>query len=218
MRRALVVLSIFSLLLATPLQLWADSAGPNFAGTGADDSTIGTIAWATPGNITASDDSRSVAIDSAVSISHYLKGTNFSFSIAGGATVDGITCEVEQHGLASGGASLPDENSIRLVNGAGTIVGDNKSTNATLPSGAGSEAFISYGGAADDWNASLTGSDINDVDFGCVFAVDLNGGGGADFSQAHVDSIRITVNFTPAGTKLLITHQTRTAGRVSWVN
>ena len=218
MRRALVVLSIFTLLLATPLQLWADGAGPNFAGTGADDSSIGTIAWATPGNITASDDTRSVAIDNAVSISHYLKGTNFSFNIAAGATVDGIICEVEQHGLASGAASVPDENSIRLVNGAGTIVGDNKSTNATLPVGAGNEAFISYGGASDDWNASLTASDINDVDFGCVFAVDLIGGGGADLSQAQVDSIRITVNFTPTGTKLLLTQETRTAGRVSWVN
>ena len=217
MRRALVVLSIFSLLLATPIQLWADSAGPNFAGTGADDSSIGTIAWATPGNITASDDTRSAAIDNAVSVSHYLKGTNFSFSIPS-STVDGITCEIEQHGTASGAASLPDENSIRLVNGAGTIVGDNKSTNATLPSGPGSEVFISYGGAADDWNASLTDSDINDVDFGCVFAVDLMGGGGADLSTGRVDSMRITVNFTQTGTKLLITHQTRTAGRVSWVN
>ena len=218
MRRALVVLCVCSLLLATPLQLWADTAGPTFAGTGADDASIGTIAWGSPGNITASDDIRSQASDFAVSVSHYLKGTNFSFAIPSGSTVDGVTCEVEQHGTFAGSASLPNENSIRLVNGAGTIVGDNKSTNAALPSGAGAEAFISYGGAADNWNASLTDADVNDIDFGCVFAVDLNGTPIPEVSNALVDSMRITVNFTPVGTKLLITQQTRMAGKISWVN
>ena len=218
MRRHLAFLVIFCLILAAPLQLWADTAGPTFAGLGADDSSIGTIPWATPDNISASDDTRTAALDAAVSVSHYLKATDFSFSIAAGSTVDGITCEIEQHGTAAGSASIPNENSIRLVNGAGTIVGDNKSTNATLPVGSGNEAFISYGGATDDWNASLTDSDINDIDFGCVFAVDLLGAPVADLSSARVDSVRITVNFTLAPPKLLITQQTRMASRISWVN
>ncbi len=35
--------------------------GPNSAGTGADDDTVGTAAWANPDRITASDNSRASA-------------------------------------------------------------------------------------------------------------------------------------------------------------
>ena len=100
------------------------------------------------------------------------------------------------------------------MNGAGTIVGTNKSTTAALPNGSGNEAFTSYGGGADDWTASLTPADINDTDFGCVFGVTLNGDDAAGVSTALVDSIRITVTFTAqavGGQRRIIT---RNAGKI----
>lgn len=208
MRRALgVVTALFS----ATLLLFAATVGPSFAGTGADDSSVGGVAWTDPGNVTNSDNVWADATSIATGVSHYVKATNFFFTPFSG-TVDGIECEVEQYGTVSGTGTLPNENSIRLVNGAGTIVGDNKSTDATLPNGSGNEVFVSYGGAADDWNASLVDSDISDADFGCVFAVDLLGDGIGDDSTAFVDSVRITVTFT-SPSKAIIT-ESRNAGRI----
>lgn len=204
--------AILAILLTATLLLWGATAGPSFAGTGADDSSVGTVTWSNPTNVTASDNTRAnVTTTTASETSHYIKATNFGFSIGGG-TVDGILCEVEQFGTFVGGSSVPNENSIRLVNGAGTIIGDNKSTSAALPNGSGNEAFVSYGGSADTWSASLTPSDINDTDFGCVYSVDLNSDG-ADDSDGFVDSIRITVTHSPGvgGRRRIIT---RNAGTV----
>lgn len=209
------ILGICVVLLSATLLLWAASEGPTFPGTGADDDAIGTDAWLNPDRITASDDSRAAKGSLASgTLTHYLKGTNFGFSNGVNGTIDGLLCEVEQYGTATGGATVPTENSIRLVNGAGTIVGDNKSTSASLPTDVGNEAFTSYGGAADDWNASLTPADINDPDFGCVFGVTLNGDDAAGNSTAVVDSMRITVTYTATvgGSRRIIT---RNAGTIT---
>ncbi len=37
------------------------TSGPNFPGTGADDNTVGTVSWTTPGNITADDANYAIA-------------------------------------------------------------------------------------------------------------------------------------------------------------
>ena len=73
------------------------NTGATSPGTMADDSTIGTITWSNPDNAKASDDSRSIANHvSAASTSHYLKATNFGFSIPAGSTIDGIVVRVER--------------------------------------------------------------------------------------------------------------------------
>jgi hypothetical protein len=58
------------------------------------------------------------------------------------------------------------ENSVKLIKG-GTISGDDKSTNATLPT---SDTYVSYGGASDMWGLSLVPSDINASNFGVGFS------------------------------------------------
>ncbi len=163
------------------------SEGPNNPGTMADDDAVGTTVWDNPDNAKASDDSYSSCSAAAVVQSHYLKATNFGFSIPAGATVDGITVEIERHGGTTIGDII-----VRLVDGNGTVVGDNKliATNWV----GDLDTYYTYGGAADTWNASLDDTDINDLDFGVVLSVeDVQ-----RYNEAFVDHIRITIEYTEA--------------------
>lgn len=65
------------------------------------------------------------------------------------------------------------EQTIKLVK-AGSVVGDNKSTGASLPD---PEAYIEYGGTTDVWGVSLSAADVNSSTFGVVFQVYDDGGG-----------------------------------------
>lgn len=206
MRRYLVALCVFSLLLAAPLRLWADTEGPNNPNVMADDSSIGTVAWASVNNAKVSDDARSDVDSVSTELSHYLKATDFGFSVSG--TIEGIELEVEQSGGKLFSGLFPRENSIKLVK-AGSVCCTNKSTTAVLPS---SDTYISHGGASDLWGEAWTAAQINATDFGAVFGVELRGGpGGSDSSFALVDHMRITVTFTAAQSKLLITQTRRAA-------
>ncbi len=84
----------------------AGTAGPTSPGTGADDAAIGTRTWSNPGNITSSNNTYATATSSGGgnSTTHYLKATNFGFSIPSGATIDGITVGIERKGTTTGGA------------------------------------------------------------------------------------------------------------------
>ncbi len=48
-------------------------------------------------------------------VSHYLKGTNFGFSIPGGATIDGIKAEIEQQNASSRGTAIGLVDHIRIT-------------------------------------------------------------------------------------------------------
>lgn len=164
------------------------TSGPNLPGTGADDATVGTVVWTSPGNITLDDGSIASASGMASSTSHYIKGTNFSFSIPAGATINGILVEWK----VAGGATGSTQNSIKMVKG-GTISGNNKSTGANLP--IATPAYVSFGGSADLWGLSWTVSDINASNFGTVFASTQ---AAADLGIQHkADAVRITITYTP---------------------
>ena len=162
------------------------SLGPNSPGTMANDDTVGTIDWASVDNAKVSDGNLVTAV-SPSGIFHYLKATNFGFSVPNGSTINGIEVEIEEQGDG-------DENSVKIVKD-GTIGGTEKSTAATLPD---PEAYISYGDSTDLWGLSWTVGDINSSTFGVGFSVD-NGAG----EFAFVDHIRITVYHTVGGTPTL---------------
>ena len=163
------------------------TAGPNSGGTFADDTAVGTNAWGTPGNASASDDARATVaiVTAAPESSYYLKATGFGFAIPGGATIDGITVEIEQ---SKGNAAPTVENSVKIAK-AGVIGGTDKSTAAALTT---TDAYVTYGGAADLWGLTWTAADINAATFGAGFSVTLNGA----TSTGRVDHIRITINYT----------------------
>lgn len=165
------------------------TTGPNLAGTGADDSAVGTIAWSSPGNLTAEDGSEAAASVTAGATTHYLKATNFGFSIPSGDTIDGILVEVKNRAQT---ASRISDVTVSIVKG-GSVVGDNKAFGTTWPTAL---TWRSYGGAADLWGTTWTDSDINASNFGVVISCTNSSG----TVGARVDAIRITITHsTPGG-------------------
>jgi len=162
------------------------SQGPNSPSTVADDSSIGSVAWSNPGNATTSDDSRATAsIRSQSGPSHYLKATDFGFSIPSGATIDGIEVEVEKGSNANNQVA---DNAVRIVKG-GTI----GSTDKSGANWATTDAYITHGGASDLWGKTWTPTDINNSNFG--FAISASCGAPV-FRDGYIDHIRITVHYT----------------------
>lgn len=162
------------------------SSGPNSPGTLADDSSVGTVAWTNPGNAASSNNSYATqSLNNQTG--HYLKVTNFGFSIPSDATVTGIRAEVEAkssytHSFIEG---------VKLVK-SGTIGGDDRwGDNAgALPT---SDTYLYYGGSSALWGQSWAPADINASDFG-VAVSGFDGGffGGGTIS---IDHIRITVYY-----------------------
>ena len=160
--------------------------GPNNCGTAADDATVGTVAWTNPTNAQGAADNSDATCSLSIATSHYLKCTNFGFSMPTGATVDGVT--VTFHRKGSSGS--PADSTVKLVVG-GSFVGNNKSAGATWP---GTYEDKSFGGAADLWGATITPSDVNASNFG----VGISATTGL-IVVANVDSVSITVNYTILG-------------------
>lgn len=172
------------------------SEGPNSPGTVADEAGVGTETWTNPSNATSSNDSRaSVTVKAFVfPESHYLKATNFGFSIPAGATIDGIVVEIERYRSGGGGAGTCADYRVRIVKG-GTIGSTDKSSGVNWT---GTEAYFTYGGSSDLWGETWSESDIEDSGFGVALAVG-QGSGSADDSICQVDHMRITVHYTEAG-------------------
>ena len=167
------------------------STGLTLAGTGAASGT-GQI-WASPGNITASDDSYAVAtLTKTNTTTQNLDATNFGFALPAGATIDGIEVRIER----SAGNTCKDL-LVQLIKG-GTAQGDDKAdTGTNWPS---TDTNADYGGSTDLWGISLSESDIEASDFGVTVRAQHVSG----VLVADVDAIWINVHYTEAGGGLLI--------------
>lgn len=159
------------------------SQGPFNPGTLADDAGTGTQSWTNPGNAAAQDNTYAVAVWSGFSFSHYLKATNFGFSIGAAERIFGIKVEVERSAGTGGGAC--NDVTARLVK-AGTIVGSNYNDVIGWPL-SDTDVYQVYGGATDLWGTAWTPAEINASNFGFVFSASGN------TSDGRVDHIRITV-------------------------
>lgn len=186
-----LTLSVFvGLVTFFPGLASATTAGPNFPASATDDSSTGTSTWATPGSATASDDTYTSVTLVPSEVSHYLKATNFGFSIPGGATINGITVEWEVQGTTG----LNDKDNAARIVKAG-VIGSTDRSNAT--SWTSSDVFLSHGGPADLWGTTWTPADINASNFGAALSVVGDPGSP---TIALVDSVRITVTYTVAAT------------------
>jgi len=124
--------------------------------------------------------------------SHWLRASDFGFSISSDATIDGIKAEIHRaHGADS--ESDAADSALYLVNADGNNVGDNYASAVAWPYPDPETAV--YGGSNDKWNASPTPSMINDSDFGIRLSMNRERG--------HVYWIKITVYYTEAG----VSHQ-----------
>lgn len=157
--------------------------------TMADETSVGTSIWLFPDNAKVSDDAYARLSAALDSVSHYLKATNFGFTIPAGSTINGIIVDVEKK---TGAASGAVDNSVKIVKG-GLISGDEK---ADLTAWNRSDTYFSYGSASDLWGLSWTADDINASNFGFVLSgkVTLAGTG----NEMSIDHIRITIYYTEA--------------------
>jgi hypothetical protein len=167
--------------------LSATSSGPNSPSTGADDNSVGTTTWSGTSDIITSNNVSAAASINAGAVTHYLKATNFGFSIPTGATITGIVVEWERR--RDPAADVVD-NAVRIVKG-GSIGSTNKASVTSWPS---SDAYASYGSSSDLWGETWTASDINASTFGSVLSAKDNAGDST--GSARVDHVRITVHYT----------------------
>jgi hypothetical protein len=202
-------------VLAALVLAFASTAGPNLAGTGGTAGTcdgFSTFCWTSPGSVTASDGVFASAFLGAGTTSNQLQATNFGFSIPAGSTINGIQVDTQNQSPNAGQLSLL----IQALK-AGAAAGTAKSGGVpnSYPS---TEAFVTFGNNADLWNTTWTPADINSTGFGVQQqALEITGLAGA---TANVDSVRITITYTPPAAPAgrghrIIQTQTR-SGRVRW--
>lgn len=186
-------LFIFTFILAIAGGVFANSEGPNNAGTGTNYPLIGTIAWVSPEHITQGSDYYTFAYDIPYNngATRYLKGTNYNFHIPSNAIIDGIEVKIR---CVSSGTETPylRDNVVKLVK-YGDIVGENKAiTDTDWP--INYMGIRTYGGDDDLWGENWTPAEINDLDFGVVLsAINPNT---AFTRYATVDYMQIKVYYT----------------------
>jgi len=158
-------------------------SGPRSGGTFADDASVGTIAWNNPNDVATSNDLWAETNFLAVGeVSHYLKATNFGFTIPTGALILGIQVDWERHYHAAG--EHAKDFSVRIVKG-GTIQGHEKASTDDWP---WADTYKSYGSQTDLWGLAWTAADINAATFGAVLSI-----GAIDAGTPQVDHVRISV-------------------------
>lgn len=189
-------------LVSSPSIVLASASGASSTSapsTVVDDNTghVGTVVWSNPSNARVSDDNYATAVlsQSGDQDSHYLKATGFGFAIPAYSTIDGIQVSVERS--VSGGAQAGNairDNGVQLLR-AGTIDGSDLSNSGSdWPT---IDTVAVYGGTGNLWGTSWTVSDINNVNFGVDIAAHHHGGSGDATDTARVDSVSITVTYTP---------------------
>jgi hypothetical protein len=166
----------------------AVSSGPNSTSTVADDSSVGTVSWSNPARAISSNNSYATAVLNDNVISHYIKATNFGFSIPSGATINGITVEVEKKAQT---ASRLQDYRVRIIKGGVIGATDKSNTNWWGTS----DTYITYGGSSDLWGEAWTASDINNANFGLALSAYKNTTTGGNVT-ASIDHVRITITYT----------------------
>lgn len=156
----------------------------NSGGTFTSDSSLGGIAVLNPANAGLSDDTYATCALLLSQISNYLMVTACNFSIPADATVTGVTVKVERNATSTSAIS---DNSVRLVKG-GTITGNNQASASTWTT---SDVVATYGSASDMWGISLTPSDVNAANFGCVISATASLA-----ATVNIDYVSITVDYT----------------------
>jgi hypothetical protein len=173
------------------------SQGPNSAGNGSNDTSVGTREWSNPSNIVSSNNTYAIAavyIGDGVVTSNYLKAQGFSFSIPSGSTIDGILVGIEKHHVDSSFSSHVYDNAVKIVKADGSIGTTNRGDTITHWSTA--ESYVTYGSSSDKWGESWTAGNINDADFGVVISATTDVSAYKSQGNPYVDHIRITVYYT----------------------
>ena len=206
---------ISSFLAVCTVLIWSTAA--TAATQTASPTTCVTVAgtnndWSNAGRAVSSNNSYATVSVNDNQTSDYLQCTNYGFTIPAGATINGITVNVERY---SSNANATRDAAMRLVK-AGVIQATDRSTATFYPT---ADTYEAHGGNTDLWGTTWTPADINNANFGAAFASvkPVTAGGGRTVS---VDHIQITVDYTPVISVSSInrasTNPTEPATVVSW--
>lgn len=172
------------------------------AGAGANDSGIGTEAWAFEGNITADDAPGSGSTAGCATVSDvsgpqswYLVSSEHGFSIPAGATIQGIVARVDAFAFDAFPTNITH---VYLVKG-GTVQtgGDNKAGPTLLPDG--TAANYDFGGSTDLWDNTWTADDVNADGFGVAISVLGVDGAAGEGTIARVDAMWVDIYYSTVG-------------------
>lgn len=158
-------------------------------GTVADDAGTGTRTWGNVGNAKSSDGFYSVAEvpSGTTATAHYLKATNFGYTVPGGETIVGIQASIERSEAGTNTGEVTDSR-VRIVKGGTIQATGDKSAGAKWPT---VDTVAHFGGEKDLWGNTWTTTDINNSGFGVAISPQLKGAGGA--RKAQVDEIELVV-------------------------
>ncbi len=162
--------------------------GPKTPGTIVDDATNGNVAWANPGNAAVSDNSyATAAIVAPGNKSHYLKATNFGFTLPADAVVRGVVVKIEEKADVTAARDWD----IRLVV-AGTVQQSQNKAKTAVNIVTSGDTVITSGDSQDTWGVTLTPDEVNDSGFGVIYQCARIAGA----PTVSVDSITITVYYS----------------------
>lgn len=125
------------------------------------------------------------------SASEYLQCTNYGFAIPLGATINGITVNIERASDRDSNGGSRDE-AVRTVKGG--VIGTADRASAAVYTT--TDTVQPHGGAADMWGQTWTVADINASNFGAAFRTIKPTSNGPEH-DVRVDLIEITVDYTP---------------------
>lgn len=170
-------------------------------GTTANRDRDSKAAWNNTDNAKTSNDSRTECVVGKNTYGDWLKLTNFGFTasdVPSGATIDGIEMIVERQ---CDSLNEVTDSAIYLLDSSASQAGDNKATGDYW--GFLVDEEVTYGGAADDWNASLTQSDIVSSNFGVE--ISANNEDNFSTSDARIDHVEIRIHYTAAAAGAAVT-------------
>ena len=169
--------------------------GPKVPGTVADASgSGGSLVWSSPSQAITKDGIGATLATSGFGISHYLKATNFGFSIPPGATILGIKVDVYRSANGQTGSNAVLDSQVKIIRADGTVGALNKAGASTWPTPI---TDAQYGSSSDFWGESnWTPAAINNSNFGVALAVAGNASGAN--RTASVDSVQVTIYYTKA--------------------
>ena len=174
------------------------------AGTSANNTGVGSIAWGNVGNAADGLNSTFAQVSSTTpsSISNYLRLSNYGFSIPAGATINGVKVTIRAGSVGdalflTGACTSPTINyyRVRLVNEASVVGTADKAADNTLTNN-GVFADV-FGGAVDTWSGDATGINWNNSNSGVVVAFQWTASGSSNCT-AVVDYVPIEITYTPA--------------------
>lgn len=149
---------------------------------------IGTQAWSNPGRAVSSNDSYATASVDDNQVTNYLECTNYGFSIPAGATINGITVNVERN--TSAGSNVLDADVLLIKGGV-----RGSTDRATATAYTTTDVTEAHGGSSDLWGATWTPAEINASNFGVAFVAQKSGTTGKA-RTVSVDHISVTVDYT----------------------